>query len=96
MDAKIKQIWIDALRSGKYKQTKGTLKRKVAGKHRYCCLGVLEDVCELKSRKRRTLSNNVLNVLGLKSYDADTLASKNDSGECDFKEIADYIEVHVK
>lgn len=37
MNKEIKKLWIEALRSGKYKQGKGKLKRD--GK--YCCLGVL-------------------------------------------------------
>ena len=47
-----KQNWIDALRSGKYQQTSGTLKRdlselgseKQESKYGYCCLGVF---CEI-------------------------------------------------
>lgn len=34
------QIWIDALRLGKYKQTKGMLQ----GREGYCCLGVACDL----------------------------------------------------
>jgi hypothetical protein len=40
MDYQIKQLWIDALRSGEYKQGRGRLKRDDA----YCCLGVLCDL----------------------------------------------------
>jgi hypothetical protein len=40
MNKEIKTLWIDALRSGKYKQTIGTLKSSTG----HCCLGVL---CEL-------------------------------------------------
>lgn len=42
MDKELKQKWIDALRSGEYKQTKGTL-RDTNG---HCCLGVLCDVAK--------------------------------------------------
>lgn len=41
MNAQVKERWLAALRSGKYKQTKGALNR---GDNHYCCLGVL---CEL-------------------------------------------------
>ena len=41
MDAEVKAQWVEALRSGKYKQAKGVL-HKVGGG--YCCLGVLCDV----------------------------------------------------
>jgi hypothetical protein len=40
MDPKVKRDWIDALRSGKYKQTRS----KLCNKDGFCCLGVLADV----------------------------------------------------
>ena len=40
MDEQIKQRWLEALRSGEYQQTKGTL-HDTKG---FCCLGVLCDV----------------------------------------------------
>jgi hypothetical protein len=40
MNASIKQAWIDALRSGNYKQGYGNLRQ---GDY-YCCLGVLTDL----------------------------------------------------
>lgn len=40
MDAKLKDLWLKALRSGEYEQTRETL---FDGKG-YCCLGVLCDV----------------------------------------------------
>lgn len=40
MKAEIKKKWLEALRSGEYKQTKGVLRRGNA----YCCLGVLSDI----------------------------------------------------
>lgn len=40
-----KQAWIDALRSGKYKQARGALARvDEDGCTSYCCLGVLADI----------------------------------------------------
>jgi hypothetical protein len=45
MNADIKQKWIEALRSGEFKQ--GTLALRSADNH-YCCLGVL---CELAARQ---------------------------------------------
>ncbi len=46
------RLWIEALRSGKYKQGKNYLKRKTKSGYRYCCLGV---ACELynKTHKRK-------------------------------------------
>lgn len=39
MDAKLKSDWVKALRSGKYKQTTGSLHN--TDSNSYCCLGVL-------------------------------------------------------
>jgi hypothetical protein len=44
MKPEVKKMWLDALRSGKYKQGKGALKIKTEKGFRHCCLGVL---CEL-------------------------------------------------
>ena len=41
MTPELKGKWLEALRSGKYKQAKGVLHKFNAG---YCCLGVLCDV----------------------------------------------------
>ncbi len=40
MKADLKRKWVEALRSGKYKQGEGELRRGDA----FCCLGVLADV----------------------------------------------------
>lgn len=39
-----RKAWVEALRSGKYKQTKGKLKSRNGA---YCCLGVLCEVAEV-------------------------------------------------
>lgn len=61
MDPKIKERWVKALRSGKYKQGKSLLKRRGEenpGEVTYCCLGVL---CDLycKSNKKAFTQDNV-------------------------------------
>ena len=46
MDRKLKQRWLDALRSGRYRQTDSSLKTqfgRIAEPH-YCCLGVLIEI----------------------------------------------------
>lgn len=43
MDAKLKAQWLDALRSGEYKQGKEMLRTQ---DNSYCCLGVLCDVVD--------------------------------------------------
>lgn len=40
MKPEIKELWVEALRSGKYDQTKNTLRRGDS----FCCLGVLCDL----------------------------------------------------
>ncbi len=45
MNQEIKQKWVAALKSDKYKQCGGALKRTDDfGEQRYCCLGVLTDL----------------------------------------------------
>ncbi len=48
LDARIKKRWINALRSGKYKQAEGALNN---GKGGFCCLGVL---CDLFAKENKT------------------------------------------
>ncbi len=43
--------WADALESGDYKQGDGYLKQELGPELRYCCLGVVEDVCGFKGKK---------------------------------------------
>lgn len=45
---KIRREWIKALRSGKYKQTRGTLHSTKRNRDSFCCLGVL---CDLALKK---------------------------------------------
>jgi hypothetical protein len=49
MKPEIKQKWIDALRSGKYKQGRGYLR---TSRDEYCCLGVL---CDLYSKENPSI-----------------------------------------
>lgn len=44
MDPNIKTLWVNALRSGQYKQISGTLCREVNDTPCYCALGVLCDI----------------------------------------------------
>lgn len=96
--------WIEALRSGRYKQRPGSLFYK----DRYCCLGVLCAVnnvtleeCaddDLFAQSKSDFVNgeayvylrNLLNPLTVHQ-----LVKMNDSGKS-FTEIADWIEANVK
>lgn len=44
MDVGVKELWVDALRSGEYKQAKAALHKTENGKDSFCCLGVLCDI----------------------------------------------------
>ena len=51
MNSVIKKLWLEALRSGKYRQTEGKLKEATySGENEaFCCLGVL---CDLHSQDK--------------------------------------------
>lgn len=53
MKKKVKKLWVEALRSGKYKQCKNSLRRG----EKFCCLGVL---CDLYGKEKKV---NVWNRL---------------------------------
>lgn len=103
MKQELKQPWIDALRSGNYKQGKYCL---VNNKNStYCCLGVL---CTLNNYKDlmaedHELTFNFIDVMansefydrtGLSCSSTSKLADMNDGGRS-FNEIADYIEANL-
>lgn len=96
MDKKLKMKWLKALRSGKYKQTTGTLH----GGDAYCCLGVLACVANLKiSRDGDQIVVNrrgrgyapIEDLVGGEGKTLD-LWRKNDGQKWSFKRIAAFIE----
>ena len=48
MPKKLLKAWLEALRSGKYKQGRGALRVDEVNDPHYCCLGVLQMVCDGK------------------------------------------------
>lgn len=60
--------WVEALRSGKYKQGKYALHRKGSWfqKDRFCCLGV---ACDLAVKDKVVSRSRTANYLGKFSYD---------------------------
>lgn len=44
MKPELKKLWVEALRSGEYKQTQDQLCHKDGNDYSYCCLGVLCEV----------------------------------------------------
>ena len=104
MNKQVKQKWVKALRSGKYKQGIGKLCYGNQNGKFLCCLGVLstlaveDGVC---SRRTAFKGNNVLNYkvmqwAGLQDDNPDagclTLTEQNDDAKLSFKQIADLIE----
>lgn len=104
MDAELKAKWIDALRSGEYKQARATLRDNSGA---YCCLGVLCKVAgiELNTEGRFPASENsykpIFELIG--SEDASKQCSSRNDGSVyggvgrrwTFSEIADYIEANL-
>lgn len=91
MDWRVRRDWIDALRSGKYKQARHRLKRvDEYGVARYCCLGVLaEEMGE--NTDTMMLPQRILDKVCLTETQQERLAKLNDSG-LSFDYIADFIE----
>lgn len=56
MKQEIAQAWVAALRSGKYRQSKGRLK----GEAGFCCLGVLCEISGLDKWTAQRLNGNVI------------------------------------
>jgi hypothetical protein len=103
MKSALKSKWVAALRSGKYKQTKQTLKREEAdGSASFCCLGVL---CEISPAVReRVTSSEILGAsalayAGFSSDQEDILMELNDGGSLrkrrTFRGIATWIEKNL-
>ncbi len=104
MDAKLKQQWIEALRSGKYSQAREALHTSKG----YCCLGVLCDIsgigawdglayripdgCDGDFRELFGELETLRDDLGISNDQEKTLIHMNDSCEMTFSEIANYIE----
>ena len=111
MSIQDKSDWINALKSGEYKQGKGVLNRN---NKEFCCLGVL---CELQKdveyiKKQKDIGNNPIYIYDgnatalpdklLEKFQIvdtamliNTLVSMND-GASTFNEIADFIELNVE
>ena len=103
MDVKIKEKWLEALRSGKYRQTRGKLKSRNGA---FCCLGVLCDIQGAKwIWKNKFYSTNGDEALppkefsaGISDIDMPLLTSRNDGSghkKHSFVQIADYIEANL-
>ena len=92
MDAKIKAKWLKALRSGKYKQTRGRVHRGDG----HCCLGVLH--CVMGRPRYRNSDLDLTDMFvggGLTKWQAKALVALNDDKKWGFLDIAEWIEEHI-
>ena len=109
MNQELKQKWIDALRSGKYKQGTGRLKQIINGESTFCCLGVLCDVAGLEWHLRNEniygieMPDSRINTAGLGDSPLFEISNEeqiklwtfNDVRGHSFAEIANYIEINL-
>lgn len=60
MKPELKTKWIEALKSGKYKQAVGSLKveHPMTGEKAYCCLGVLCDISGIEFKSKKSYYGN--------------------------------------
>jgi len=102
MEASLKAKWIEALRSGKYKQGRLTLRTR---NDCYCCLGVLCDVSNISKWEVNGAYYSYDGALGflplslrdqLTPEARDYLMQMNDRRDMSFPAIADWIAVHVE
>lgn len=92
MDQELKTKWLEALRSGDFKQGASALSKN--GKH--CCLGVL---CEIAGRDDDWREWSFMpfsegGAYGVSEQEARTLSTMNDKGST-FIDIANYIEARL-
>lgn len=99
MNQEVKKLWVEALRSGKYKQGKHCLKTDDG---RYCCLGVL---CEVSGQPYDSdwlgVPNDIVEWADLDTWLPEVidgsrgrtkLSHLNDASNFSFEQIADLIE----
>jgi len=90
MDAQLKAKWVEALRSGEYKQTTDQLK---SDDDCYCCLGVLCVVADISTDIGA--GDVAYNWLTSKIGDWSPLVEMNDQLGKTFAEIAAHIEASL-
>lgn len=86
--------WVQALRSGRYKQLVGSLRDDI-GEH-FCCLGVAHEclVGPLHNDRQERYSA-VRRALGIDTSMTDKLWMMNDRDRKSFAEIADYVDAII-
>lgn len=103
MNPELKQKWVDALRSGEYKQSPGQLYN--SANDTYCCLGVLCDVTGIEKavahgylcyevQDGTQFVPDIIKVMIPLAVQSE-LAAMNDARNKSFPEIATYIEENL-
>ena len=97
MDKETKDKWVAGLRSGKYKQGRGMLKRNAVGGVKHCCLGVLCEISGLPitSAINRKGSDVLTKYVPISKGKLEILMQMNDGFLYDFNEIANHIEQNI-
>ena len=103
MKPAVKAKWCKALRSGKYRQTYGTLVEDAEhqGHKSYCCLGVLRCLMPTNLQDKslqndgELLSRSQLKWAGLTSKAQMKLSELNDADCYKFNKIAKYIQENL-
>ena len=101
LDKSIKALWLNALRSGEYTQTRFALRKTEKSTKNpeqpigHCCLGVLIDVGNKEFIRTHGYAERLTVCDFLKYGVAASLAKLNDNDEKTFSEIADYIEQNL-
>lgn len=90
MDTELKLKWVEALRSGKYKQGKQRFK---SADDTYCCLGVLADVAGVLKGNEGLAG--FVETHPITSSQEFKFWRMNDTEKKSFAEIADYIEANL-
>jgi hypothetical protein len=100
MDKKLKEKWVKALRSPKYKQARGVLADADGA---LCCIGVLRHIqgdTKKLLQDERTTALRPIHLGGLSEDERETLVRMNDGtaghNRHTFSEIADYIEKNIQ
>jgi hypothetical protein len=103
MTAELKQKWIEALESGKYKHGQNYLKKWEMGGAEYCCLGVLADVynkngwmgCSWRDRDQE-FSDCQLKQFGMTRENQAKLIDINDHDDTkDYSKQTEYIKENL-
>jgi hypothetical protein len=100
MDSKWKAKWLEALRSGKFRQAREAMKVGPS----YCCLGVLRELVrpgctDLREGGDEFLPDDITEQVGIPYHVQEMLANMNDGAKMctphSFKQIADYVEQNL-